>query len=68
MYVARLQWLREDFLKYLAEWEKEVYAMKGLKRKEQQKHCLSRETLQGIENHWLVYIIIIFKNWYNSYT
>ena len=42
------QWLRKDFLNYFDEWDKEVAKIKGLKQKEKQRLCLSKETLQGL--------------------
>ncbi len=43
-----LQWLTDDFLGYLAEWEKEIAETQGLKTKEKQRLGLSRETVQGL--------------------
>ena len=42
-----LQWLREDFLGYLSEWEQECLK-KPLKRSQSRRQCLSRETLEGL--------------------
>lgn len=43
-----MQWLKEDFLGYISEWEREINNLPGLKSKEKQKRCLSKETMQGI--------------------
>ncbi len=38
-----MQWLKENFLSYLQEWEEEAKSLPlGM------KHCLSRETLEGM--------------------
>ena len=42
------QWLATDFLGYLDSWEKEVADQPGIERKEKQRMCLSKETLQGL--------------------
>ena len=42
------QWLRNDFLTYLTEWEEEMASLPGLKRSESQKMCLSKETMAGL--------------------
>ena len=44
-----LQWLCNDFIGYLAEWESEVASMAGLKQGERQKLTLSRETMDGLK-------------------
>ena len=43
-----LQWLVDVFLKYLDEWEKEAADHEELPKKEQQRMCLSTETLLGL--------------------
>ena len=43
-----MQWLREDFMKYLQDWQQEVNAL-PVKKKERQKFCLSRETMDGMK-------------------
>ena len=43
------QWLREDFLVWLKDWEEEVNACKSLKSAEQAKMMLSRETHVGLQ-------------------
>ena len=44
-----LQWLEEDFLGYLKEWEESVMARQGFTPKEQKNMLLSQETLLGIK-------------------
>ena len=44
-----LQWLEEDFLGYLKEWEESVSARAGFTAKEKKNKLLSQETLLGIE-------------------
>jgi hypothetical protein len=44
-----MQWLVDVFLQYLDDWEKEAAAHTELKRKEQRKLCLSKETLLGLK-------------------
>ncbi len=47
IYCCILQWLENDFLEYLSEWE--VYADKNAESaNEKAKMILSRETLEGI--------------------
>ena len=46
--VHTMQWLREDFMKYLQDWQQEVNAL-PVKMKERQKFCLSRETMDGMK-------------------
>ena len=43
------QWLREDFLVWLKDWEEEVNACKSLKSAVQAKMMLSRETHVGLQ-------------------
>ena len=43
-----LQWLKEDFIKYLDDWKEEVAEL-PLTNKEKQKCCLSRETQEGMK-------------------
>lgn len=42
------QWLSNDFLGYLREWEDEIAAVPNLKQKEKRKLGLSLETLEGL--------------------
>ena len=44
-----LQWLKDDFLGYLSEWEKSVSSRDGFTSKEKSFMCLSRETLEGLQ-------------------
>lgn len=48
-FAGHIQWLQNDFLTYLTEWEEEVAAIPGLKRSEMQKLCLSKETMAGLK-------------------
>ena len=48
-YLTYSQWLLNDFLGYLGEWEVEIAEVPGLDQKEQQKLCLSRETMEGLK-------------------
>ena len=43
-----MQWLEEDFLGYLTEWENSIASRKELTHTEQKKMCFSTETLQGL--------------------
>ena len=43
------QWLEEDFLGYLKEWELDVESHGGLDAGAQRRMLLSQETLEGLE-------------------
>ena len=43
-----VQWLQEDFLGWLDEWECSVMARGDLSLSERDRLCLSRETLDGL--------------------
>jgi hypothetical protein len=43
-----LQWLKENFLAYLDEWEQSVNGRTGFTVAEKRKMMLSRETIEGI--------------------
>ena len=43
-----VQWLQEDFLGWLDEWECSVMARDDLSLSERDRLCLSRETLDGL--------------------
>jgi hypothetical protein len=47
-FILSLQWLLNDFLGYLKDWENEGAQIPGLTRKERTQLCLSRETLEGL--------------------
>ena len=54
MYLCKItqhfwQWLEEDFLGYLKEWEESVMARQGFTLKEKKNMLLSQETLLGIK-------------------
>ena len=42
-----VQWLKDDFLKYLEEWEKSVERRDGFTKEEKQRMLLSAETRLG---------------------
>ena len=42
------QWLENEFMGYLREWQEEL-RMKFPSKKERNKRCLSRETLEGLQ-------------------
>ena len=44
-----MQWLEEDFLGYLEEWEKSVAARKGFSKTEKNKMLLSDATRSGLK-------------------
>ena len=46
--MLHFQWLREDFLGYLDEWEASVAARPGFSKAERNKMLLSQETLSGL--------------------
>lgn len=41
-----MQWLKDEFVKYLVEWSKEGASC--IRKKERQKLCLSKETMDGL--------------------
>ena len=43
-----LQWLKEEFIEYLGEWQQSVLARDGYNRMQRSKMLLSPETLLGI--------------------
>ena len=43
------QWLKEDFLQYLEEWETSVKELTGYTAAQVQTMLLSRETIEGIK-------------------
>ena len=43
-----LQWLEDDFLGYLKEWEESVSAQADLSDSERARMLLSRETIEGL--------------------
>ena len=47
--VFPVQWLDEDFLKYLQDWEDSVNAIEDLEAGAKNKMLLSRESLEGIQ-------------------
>jgi hypothetical protein len=44
----RFQWVEEDFLGYLTQWDEVVKAREGFSADERKKMTLSQETLQGL--------------------
>ena len=55
-----LQWLEEDFLGYLKEWEKSVKGRKGFNDAEKNMMMLSQETLEGLQ---ITGICVIFVDY-----
>ena len=47
-YYCTMQWLESDFIAYLDEWEEAANQRDDLSVKDQQKLCISRETLEGL--------------------
>ena len=45
-YYCTMQWLESDFIAYLDEWEEAANQREDLSVKDQQKLCISRETLE----------------------
>ena len=43
-----MQWLKDNFLKWLDEWKEEVESREDLDAYEKERRQLSRETLEGI--------------------
>ena len=43
-----MQWLKNDFLNYLDDWEDSANSQEDLSKSEQNRLCLSRETLEGL--------------------
>ena len=43
-----MQWLERDFLNYLDDWEDNANSQADLSKSEQNRLCLSRETLEGL--------------------
>ena len=48
IFYATFQWLEEDFLGYLDDWEKAVKERKGFTDEEKKRMMLSQETLEGL--------------------
>ena len=44
-----MQWLKDDFLGYLQEWESSVKTMEGFEPAEKKMMLLTAETLLGIQ-------------------
>ena len=55
------QWLANDFLMYLKEWEDVTESAPGRAR-EKRRACLSRETLQGLRITGKVYNKLLYPN------
>jgi len=59
-----MQWLKEEFLLYLLEWEESVGKRKGYSKKEKAMMVLSNETRLGIQitgkdMAYVLFVIII---------
>ena len=48
MFQLSLQWLENEFLGYLDEWDDCVQAREGFTNSEKMKMTLSRDTLEGL--------------------
>ncbi|CAC5392195.1 THAP9 [Mytilus coruscus] len=44
----RLEWLEQDFLQFLREWENQSNARLDISKEKRKRLCLSRETLEGL--------------------
>lgn len=44
-----IQWLEEDFMKYLTEWEDSVMRREDFTLPQKRMMCLSQETLEGLK-------------------
>ena len=69
-----MQWLENDFLGYLDEWEEDVKSREGFEKDEQNLMLLSSETMTGLrmtgETRFWVTIMIIyvpFSSFYSSF-
>ena len=51
-----MQWLKEDFLSYLKEWQTSIEQRKGFTKAQKQTMCLSKETLLGLRMTGVLYI------------
>lgn len=56
------QWLEEDFLGYLSEWEESVKQRQGFTDAEKNMMLLSHETLEGL--HITGLLMILFQQLY----
>ncbi len=43
-----LQWLKDDFLQYLKDWEVSAQGQPGVKEADRNRTLLSQETLEGL--------------------
>ncbi len=43
-----IQWLQDEFLPYLDEWERSVQALKGYKKGQKNRMLISKETMLGL--------------------
>ncbi len=46
--IYNIQWLENDFLKYINEWESCAQAQTDLPANDRKKICLSEETIEGL--------------------
>ena len=67
-----IQWLEEEFLPYLDQWEKSVEAREGFTKTQKKQMLLSSETRLGLwmtgmllKRHVTVYYIynVMFRSW-----
>ena len=55
-----IQWLKEDFMGWLDEWESCVESREDLSLSEKDRLCLSRETLDGLR---FTGTIFLYRYW-----
>ena len=48
-YLNYMQWLKEDFLGYIEEWQKSIEQREEFTNAQKQMMCLSKETLTGLK-------------------
>ena len=60
VFFLMLQWLTDEFIPYLKEWENSVKTRKGFNSKAKDMMVLARETRQGIEVTGVLHILVCF--------
>ena len=67
---VNLQWLKEDFLGYLDEWEDSVEQRKGFTASQKAMMLLSRETIEGLRTtgriSFLEYTLSAMNNYFKQ--
>lgn len=59
MFSVYLQWLKNDFLGYLDDWERSVQLRRGYIPMEKKMMMLSPETLSGIRITGMIYEVLV---------